>query len=309
MSNDLPMEPVESRTIWILMETVHAVTDVSPECIEAKQEQGFSGFWMGYFGSRAAPMGAVGPGVATAAFGGFDPAMVRKALPDAWTRCTPDDAVEGRAGAAAGALRKAWKTSGSEDDISDLAEQVLDPLSHAVELADPSGRALFASNADLMPFDDPVADMWQLCTTLREHRGDGHVAVLVSEGLSGCEPHVIAAARSGIDPDRLREVRGWPELEWKEAERTLAGAGLITADGDLTERGVRFRDHIEKRTDGLAAPPYVQLGQSGRASMCATLMPIVEAVVATGWIPYPNPIGVPHPENLNPETLNAESQD
>lgn len=309
MGNDLLMEPVESRTIWTLIETVHAVTYFSPECIEARREQGFKGFWMGYFGSRAAPMGSVGPGVATAAFAGFDPAMVRKSLPDAWTWCSPDDAVEGRAAAAAAALRTAWKASGSEDDLSDLAEQVLDPLSHAAELADPSGRALFASNADLMPFDDPVADMWQLCTTLREHRGDGHVAVLVSEGLSGCEPHIIAAARSGIDPDRLREVRGWPELEWKEATRTLVGAGLITADGDLTERGIRFRDHIEKRTDGLAAPPYVQLGQSGRASMCSTLMPIVEAVVTTGWIPYPNPTGLPEPEIPDPEIPNAEPQD
>jgi hypothetical protein len=289
------MDTAEARTIWHLIETVHAVTYFNPTCIDARKDQGFKGFWMGYFGSRAAPMGAVGPGVTTATFAGFDPSMVRRALPDAWTYCSPDDAIEGRAAAAAEALREVWSAVTGNDaaELEDVAESVLDPLSHSVELADPGGRALFASNADLMPLDDPVADMWQLCTTMREHRGDGHVAVLVSEGLSGCEPHILAAAATGIDPEYLRSVRGWPEQEWKEATETLGAAGLVSAEGGLTERGAQFREHMETRTDDLASPPYVQLGAAGRSVLLGRLGPLARAISASGHIPFPNPIGLP----------------
>jgi hypothetical protein len=31
---------------------------------------------------------------------------------------------------------------------------------------------LFAANQQLPLPDDPVAELWQLCTALREHRGD-----------------------------------------------------------------------------------------------------------------------------------------
>jgi hypothetical protein len=32
-----------------------------------------------------------------------------------------------------------------------------------------------------------VSALWQAATSLREHRGDGHVAVLTAEGLNGFE--------------------------------------------------------------------------------------------------------------------------
>jgi hypothetical protein len=35
-----------------------------------------------------------------------------------------------------------------------------------------------------------VTVLWQAATVLREHRGDGHVAALVVEGLDGCQAHV-----------------------------------------------------------------------------------------------------------------------
>lgn len=292
------MDPVESRQIWQVIEPIHAVTYFAEECHQQSKDLGFPDFWAGYFGARAAPMGAVGPGVVTAVFGGFDPSMVRNSLPAAWTHCTPDDAIEGRAAGAAAALRAAWadpgSSGGSEADLLEIAEAVLDPLSHAIEMADPSGRALFASNADLIPLDDPIADMWQLCTTLREHRGDGHVAVLISEGLSGCEPHILTAAQTGLDTDFLRKIRGWPELEWKDAVTTLTVAGLLDSEGALTERGQTFRDHIESRTDGLAAPAYVQLGEPGRERIIESLSPLAECIAAS-MIPYPNPIGVSAP--------------
>jgi hypothetical protein len=284
------MDPAEARDLWHLLETVHAVTYFAPSCREAASSAGYRGFWMGYFACRSAPMGSVGPGVVTATFANFEPSMVERALPDAWDFAPPEVAIEARAAAAASALRVCWE--GDDDGLEELAAQLQGVLDRAIESADPTGRPLFAANREVVPFEDPVADLWQMCTTMREHRGDGHVAVLVSEGLGGCEPHVLAAARRGEDGTQLREARGWGAAEWNEAVGTLSGAGLLSG-GRLSDQGLRFHDHIEDRTDELAAAPFVALGAPGRESLRDGLIPLAAAVVGSGWLPFPNPIGLP----------------
>jgi hypothetical protein len=285
------MEPGEARDLWHLIETVHAVTYFAPSCRDAAKAAGYRGFWMGYFACRSAPLGPVGPGVVVAAFANFEPSMVARALPDAWDFAAPEVAVEARAAAAADALRRCL--DGEEGSLEATAERLQGVLDRAVEAADPTGRPLFAANREVIPFEDPVADLWQMCTTMREHRGDGHVAVLVSEGLGGCEPHVLAAARRCEDPEPLQAARGWSDDAWSDAVATLTGAGLLLAGGGLTEQGRRFHDHIEDRTDELAAAPYVALGETGREALRDGLIPLAAAVVASGWLPFPNPIGLP----------------
>ena len=44
-----------------------------------------------------------------------------------------------------------------------------------------------------MPHEDHLR-LWWAVTALREHRGDGHVAALVGEGIDGCQSHVLAVA-------------------------------------------------------------------------------------------------------------------
>jgi hypothetical protein len=287
------MDPAEARDLWHLLETVHAVTYFAPSCRSAAKEAGFRDFWMGYFACRSAPLGAADAGLVTATFANFEPTMVQRAIPEAWELVAPEVAIELRAGAAADALRQCLSgDEGGDERIEDAAERLLGVLDKVIETADPTGRPMFAANRDVIPFEDPVADMWQMCTTLREHRGDGHVAVLVSEGLGGCEPHVLAAARRGEDPEHLRAARGWSEQAWGDAVTTLTGAGLL-ADGALTEAGRRFHDHIEDRTDELAAAPYVAIGEPGREALRDDLIPLAAAVAGSGWLPFPNPIGLP----------------
>src|SRR3954452_23253125 len=55
---------------------------------------------MCYFAGRAAPMGAVGPGLVTATFYNFAPAIVARHLPRAWTLATPEQVIEARSAAA-----------------------------------------------------------------------------------------------------------------------------------------------------------------------------------------------------------------
>ena len=286
------MQPGEARDLWHLIETVHAVTYFAPGCRQARLDAGFKGFWMGYFASRAAPLGMVGPGAVEATFGGFEPSMVTRALPDAWDHVGPDKALDSRAEAAGAAIREAARKVGLED-CEDHAAGLLDPLDRVIQSADPLGRPLFSANRSLM-YDDPVADLWQMCTTLREHRGDGHVCVLAVEGFGGCEAHVLSCASNGTDPALLRDNRGWSEMDWADAEGTLRAAGVVeTGSLALTERGRRLHAHVESRTDDLAAPPYAGLGESGRALLRDGLIPLASAVLEAAWIPFPNPIGLP----------------
>ena len=119
------------RELWIRIESIHAVTYFSAESRQAAADAGLRGFWMGYFGFRAAPMGPVGPAVVEATFANFSPAMVRRAIPDAWDLASPESLVAARAAAAAAALRAAVP------DI-DAAASALNPmLGRAASAASP----------------------------------------------------------------------------------------------------------------------------------------------------------------------------
>jgi hypothetical protein len=277
-----------ARDFWIALEPLHSVTYFSPECLEANKDVGLKGFWMGYFGSRGAPLGPVPAGVIEASFYGFHPARVRRAVPDAWTFASPENILRARRQAAAKALRRA------APDIDAAAPAILPLLRAVVDAADGSGRVLFAANRDLDQPEDPVEALWQSATTLREHRGDGHVAVLAAEGLSGLEANVLAAAVGNVPADRMRQSRGHSQDEWDEAAAALASRGLV--DGEhATEAGRALRADIERRTDALAASPYLSLDDP--QALHRLLVPLATAVTDTNEIPFPNPIGLPRPRS------------
>jgi hypothetical protein len=280
-----------ARKLWHRLEAVNAVAYFSPECRELPERLGLTGFWMGYFACRAAPMGPVGSAVVEATFYNFHPRRVRRAIPEAWTRVDPAVLVSTRAAAAAAALRRLLG-----DEIADhLAETVVDPLERVIAGAPSAGRPLFAANAAVPRPADPVAAMWQVATTLREHRGDGHVALLTGAGLDGCEVHVLFAACERVVPELYEQSRGWSAEDWAGAADRLAARGLLTAGGDATDAGRSLRDGVERRTDELALAPFVPLGANVVTHLLAALEPAVARITAMGEIMYPNPMGLPAP--------------
>ena len=54
------------RHLWTLVEPIHAITYFAPESQQAFEDADLPGFWRGYFGGRAAPLGAVDSGAVTA---------------------------------------------------------------------------------------------------------------------------------------------------------------------------------------------------------------------------------------------------
>ena len=278
---------MDARELWVRIETVHAVTYFAAESRAAAKDAGLQGFWMGYFGFRAAPMGPVGAGVVEAAFANFAPGMIRRAIPDAWSHASPDDLVLVRATAAATALR------GAAADEVDAAVSIAPLLRRVVDAGVPLGRPLFAANAAIPHFDDPVEQLWQLCTTLREHRGDGHVAALAAAGIDGCQAHQLLIAEQGLPPDLFFDNRGWDDDQQRRSLEVLVSRGLIEGT-TLTELGADLRDQIEAITDERAAEPFNEaLDEDDLARLDAVLTPLAEAVQASGVIPFPNPMGLP----------------
>jgi hypothetical protein len=276
-----------ARLMWALFEPVHAVTYFAPQPRAAFEEAGLRGFWRGYFAGRAAPLGPVGPAPVVAAFFGFAPAMVARAVPDVWSRATPQAALDARLAGASAALAAALG-----DDPPGLA-RAAELLRAAAEAVDLPGRVLGAANAGLPWPDGPLGTLWQAATVLREHRGDGHVAALLTAGLDGCESLVWRVALGGATRAVYRVARGWTEEEWDAAAARLVERGWLTPDGAATDAALAARDEIEATTDRLAGRPWRELGERA-AQECAELLGPLARGAAT-LLPYPNPIGLPQP--------------
>lgn len=275
-----------ARELWHRLEHVHAVVYFAPQCDEALRATGLRGFWMGYFAGRAAPMGAVDAPLVAATFFNFHPDMVRRSIPDAWSYATPADVLEARRTSSITVLREVVP------DIDGAARAALPLLRPVIAGLHDEGRPLCAANRALDPGDDPVGELWQHATTLREHRGDGHVALLTAAGLDGCEAHVVAAAAKGLPRDMVLRARGWSEDDWTRAVDDLRARGWIDTTGGLTDEGRVRYEEIERRTDELAMRPYEVLGTRVQ-ELVDLLTPMRDAVVASGVIPYPNPMGLP----------------
>ncbi len=283
-----------ARSIWHRLEVLHTVTYFSPETAQAGDALGLRGFWMGYFAFRAAPLGPVVPAVVEATFFNFHRRRVERAIPDAWDRAGPALLLDTRAAAAAASLRRLL----GNDQAEALAAAVLADLAEAARGAPAQGRPLFAANRSVAPAE-PVAALWQAATALREHRGDGHVALLTAAGLGPAEALVLFAASEGMDPEILRTSRGWSEEEWAAAAAALSARGLH-GDGGITPAGRALRGQIEAGTDALAWSAYAGLGLDGADRVLDVLRPAARIVARAGELPFPNPVGVPEPEGDRP---------
>lgn len=277
-----------ARRLWVTLETLHDVTYFAEGVRPAGIALGLRGFWMTYFAFRAAPLGPVPAAPVVAAFAGFCPAMVAKALPEAWSRTTPLACLQARADVSTAALREA----GADPEACARAASLLGPVAAA---ADPTGRPLFAANAALPLPDDPVGRLWQVVTTLREHRGDGHVAALVTGGITGLEAHWLQLADGRFPEALIRQARGWPDEEWAAAAEALRSRGLLTPDATptLTSAGHAVLAAIEAHTDERAWTGGLSLlGERGTEEVLELLRPSVRAVAASGMLPEINPAGL-----------------
>jgi len=280
--------PAEARRLWTFIEPIHAVTYFCPQPRAAFEAANLRGFWRGYFAGRSAPLGPVGAAPVIALFYVFAPRMVTRALPDVWTRAEPAAALHARVEGSVTALTDAL----GDADVASV-KAAADLLVEVAAAVDIGGRALAAANAALPVPDGDLARLWHASTVLREHRGDGHMALLLTAGVDGCAALRWREACDGDGSSVLQASRGWTDEEWAAAGERLADLGWLDAAGAVTPAGRQRHGELEEQTDRLAAQPWAVLRERHRERLVELLTPITDAVVRV--LPFPNPVGVPRP--------------
>ena len=277
------IDPVVARKTWRTAEPIHGAVYFAEEQAEVYGRLGLVGR-EGYFASRSAAMGPVGPEVVIATFFNFNPDLVRQAIPSAWTKATPAQILEARLEVADRMLRRMCG-----DLLDDGVDEAADLARTAAEVAceHPEGRALFAAHAQLPWPDEPHLRLWHAQTLLREFRGDAHVAILTAEGIDGCEALVLHAASGEVPAAVLLATRAWPDADWMAAEERLRDRGHLGIDGALTDEGRAHRQSVEDRTDALSAAPYAALGDEGCERLRTLTRPLSKAIVEGGGLGLP----------------------
>lgn len=276
---------------WRGVEALHDVVYFAPGTQERFEALGLRGWWMSYFATRAASLGTPPATVVTATFHNFSPSMVERSVPECWDLADRQAILDERLATAREALDPGL--SDSDEDAHDVAA-LARRLAQVRAGADLAGKPLAAAEAALPVPSDPVGALWRHASVLRELRGDCHVAVLVTAGLDGCLVNALQVAL-GRAPERQRVVRGWTEEEWAASLDDLRGRGWVDADGRATETGTLARDRLEDATDRAVAAALDTRATAAAVAVTDDLLAAARDVVATGAIPYPNPVGVPAP--------------
>jgi hypothetical protein len=264
-----------ARKTWRTVEPLHGMIYFVPEAAEAYAALGITGT-NGYFASRAAPMGAVSAEVVISTFFNFKPDLVHAAIPGAWEIAAPEDLVRARLRAVDRAYRRLLGDDVVDSDAmaraAELARTLAEDAAARVE-----GRPLCAGHARLSWPEEPHLALWHAQSILREFRGDGHIALLVTHDLSGIDALVTHGADGEVPLSLLRSTRGWSDQEWAAAVASLRQRGWLAAgSGDettFTEWGAAQRREIEAETDHLAAAPYANLGDEGCAELRSLTRP------------------------------------
>ncbi len=208
-------------------------------------------FLTSYVWGRAAALGEPEPGVVVSAFAVFNPDLVTAVYTEGRAVVGRDEMLAARAESTISSLTDAL----GDADVANIA----DTLRTAVSSISGMGRPLFSGLRDQAWPTTPVGVLWRACELAREHRGDGHVAVCLSEGLDPIKMNVLTELFVGLPLGSYSASRAWSADQIADAAEDLRSAGLLE-DGGLTTPGLEFRRDIEARTDALDQPLLDAIG-------------------------------------------------
>lgn len=262
-----------SRPMWEAVERFHALTYLAPEVRETATTAGLRGFWMNYFATRIAPVGAVGPEVVQSTFFYYGPSRVRRAIPDAWTFSDPSAVIAARYQGMDLALRSVYDDVDS-DDFHEAAQLIR----LAADGCDPIGRLLHAGWASLPWPSEPHMALWHGCTLLREYRSGNHLMAVCAEGLDGCEAVVSHAAAGGAPKAWIQDEAGWTADDEAAAVSRLQARGWLDNSGSATSACAQGRARLEQHTDLLDFPVWERLGESAGQRLFTLLAGFAQAL-------------------------------
>jgi hypothetical protein len=266
-----------ARRLYELTEPISMVNFFCQEPNDAMAALGFRNYWDGYFAGRSAPLGRVPAEVVHAAFYSFADGEVARHVPTVWDTATPEAAHTARQQGCVAALRRILGGLAETPGLSRAA----DLLAKAAVSAPTEGRVMYAALRALPVPAEPLARLWHSANMLREHRGDGHIAALVSERIGGTEAHVLSALDMGIHPaESFGRIHHLPEARLAEVMRGLRDRGLVDASGHFTDTGRATKHRVEALTDALAEAPYQGLEPFELDELVAALEPIARLLEA-----------------------------
>ncbi|GAA3083172.1 hypothetical protein GCM10017562_60950 [Streptomyces roseofulvus] len=259
MTTSLP--PRAGRRCHNALNPLHSTLYFSPDLDREFGALGFTDPSAMRLAARSAALGAVGPGTVAAAFYNYSHELLARHLPAVWETASPAAVLDARLRTADATLRRLL---GEEAVASPEMAEAAGLALRAAEACTRHARPLYSANADLPVPEEPHLAYWHAATLLREHRGDGHLTALLAAGLDPVEALAShTATGKGMAPRWVLGTRGWGRADWEAARERLRGRGILDADGELTESGVRLREELEETTDRLDAAPYEHLGAAG----------------------------------------------
>ena len=264
------------RRMFELVEPIGVIPYSADEPNESMFALGFTNYWDTYFAGRAAPLGIVPAEVVDALFYNFAPGEVARHIPKVWSTTTPEAAIAARQTGCANALRRILV-----DHIDSPAfARGTDLLLKAATSAPVKGRPMYAALRALPVPDDIVVRMFHAASLLREHRGDGHIAALMAEGVGGLEAHALFALGMDIPAEKFGRIHHLPPAQLAAVIDGMRDRGLIGDDGWLNERGRAVQQRVEELTDDLAAKPYESLEPHELDELTSVLEPLAVLLVA-----------------------------
>ena len=132
-----------------------------------------------------------------------------------------------------------------------------------------------------LPIPDEVgARLFHAASLLREHRGDGHITALMTEGIGGLEAHVLVALEMGMPAEKFGRIHHLPAQQLVALVDGMKRRGLVDDGGGFTAAGRQCKERIEALTDDLAAAPYECLEPAEIDELIAALEPLAEVLIA-----------------------------
>jgi hypothetical protein len=265
-----------ARRMFELVEPIGVIPYSADEPNEAMFALGFTNYWDIYFAGRAAPLGLATAEVVDALFYNFAPGEVARHIPKVWLTTTPEAAIAARQAGCVKALRRILADHVDSAGFARAAEL----LAKAATSAPAEGRPMYAALRALPIPDEVVARLFHAASLLREHRGDGHVAALMVEGVGRLEAHVLLALDMGMPAEKFGRIHHLPAAQLGAVIDGMRDRDLIGEDGWLSEQGQAVKARVEGLTDDLAAKPYECLEPDELDELTAALEPLAALLLA-----------------------------
>jgi len=232
----------------------------------------------GYYCSRAGCMGEVRGEVVVAAFGVFNPELIVPAVERGWSIAGVDEVLAARERGATASLQRILGLPEGLGWVTDLMQR-------AAAAGSMGGRFLYAGLRSLGVPATSWGAAWRAIDTVREHRGDSHIAAWLAAGLDPVEAGLLTELYYAMPSKRYHRGRGWTDAQLDAGLDRLRAAGLVVGDPPaLTDEGRSFREDIEVATDRQQRPILDAIGDD-LDRLLTTLEPWAGAIVADGGFP------------------------